>query len=241
MSESHPYTLNTPRGKLQVSKVIHCTNGYSGHLLPALRGLVFPYLEAMTVQDLSVFRRETRSWAIIQNPTQDSESGAKTSELCYLHQNQKSGYYFFGGGSTTAAEVLTSNDSVSLRRSNAYLRETLHEFLGVQPGTGKMVSEWTGVQGMTSDHMPLIGQLPKQLTSRGGGGEWIAASFNGGGMCMCWCAGEAVARMVNGEDPPEWLPEPFMLSSERLELALKLENSLLAVSHLLPDKADSMQ
>ncbi|KAL4735258.1 FAD dependent oxidoreductase [Aspergillus similis] len=234
LSTSHPYTLHTPRGQLQAAKIIHCTNGYSSHLLPPLRGLVFPYLEAMTVQDPHVSRRETRCWAIIQRPTEDLDSEAKTSELCYLQQNLKTGYYFFGGGYVTAADVLSANDAVQHSRSTAYLRETLHGFLGVQPGTGNLVSEWTGVQGMTSDHLPLVGKLPGQLTGRCGDGEWIAAGFNGGGMCMCWRVGEAVARMVDGEEPPAWLPEPFLLSAERLQSALKVDNSLAGVSHLLP-------
>ncbi|KAJ5371473.1 uncharacterized protein N7496_007565 [Penicillium cataractarum] len=238
-SASHPYTLHTPRGKVQASKIIHCTNGYSSHLLPPLRGLVFPYLETMTVQDLHVARRELCCWATIQAPTQDSQSGAKTSQLCYLQQNLESGYYFFGGSYMTAAETLTSNDAINNSRSTAYLQEQLHEFLGVKPGTGDLVSEWTGVQGMTSDHMPLVGKLPRKLTSRNGDGEWIAAGYNGGGMCMCWRVGEAVAMMVNGNDPPQWLPEPFLISQQRLENALKVENSLLVASRLLPEQVDS--
>jgi glycine/D-amino acid oxidase-like deaminating enzyme len=86
--------------------------------------------------------------------------------------------------------------------------------------------------------MPLVGKLPGQLTGRDGDGEWIAAGFNGGGMCMCWRVGEAVAAMVNGGDPPSWLPDALLLSSERLAYALTVENSLLAASHLLLDKVD---
>jgi hypothetical protein len=33
------------------SPMVHCTNGYSGHLLPRLRGLVHPFKGTMTVQD----------------------------------------------------------------------------------------------------------------------------------------------------------------------------------------------
>ncbi|KAJ5552468.1 hypothetical protein N7494_001846 [Penicillium frequentans] len=232
----HPYIIETPRGQLRASKVIHCTNGYSSHLLPGLRGLIFPCLESMTVQDLHVRRRELRCWAILQKPTHDPQSGAKTTELLYMQQNSKSGHYFIGGGYSTAAEVISANDAALNARSTAYLQSTLHEFLNTEPGSGDLVSEWTGVQGMTSDHMPVVGRLSEKQTGRSGNGEWIAAGYNGGGMCMCWRMGEVMRKMIQEKEPPQWLPEVFLLSQQRMERSLTVENSVHSASYLLPDE-----
>jgi glycine/D-amino acid oxidase-like deaminating enzyme len=36
------YVLTTPRGTVRAAKVFHCVNGFTGHLLPKLRGPLFP-------------------------------------------------------------------------------------------------------------------------------------------------------------------------------------------------------
>ncbi|KAL2670017.1 hypothetical protein Neosp_014896 [[Neocosmospora] mangrovei] len=48
----YPYIITTPRGIVKATNVIHCTNGHTGHLLPRLRGKIFPIREAMSAQDV---------------------------------------------------------------------------------------------------------------------------------------------------------------------------------------------
>lgn len=74
--------------------------------------------------------------------------------------------------------------------------------------------------GFSSDSLPVVGQLPASLTRRGGDGEWIAAAFNGYGMANCLLSGEALGRMMLGEDVSECLPEAYGIYSGRLERAM---------------------
>lgn len=77
---------------------------------------------------------------------------------------------------------------------------------------------WSGIMGFTGDRLPLIGKLPASATKRrGDGGEWIAAGFNGYGMPLCWSSGEAVAKMILGQDVDDFLPKSFVVTEERLE------------------------
>lgn len=50
------------------------------------------------------------------------------------------------------------------------------------------------------------------------GGEYIAAGFNGYGMPLCWGCGEAVAKMLLGQQDEisEWFPESFRITEQRL-------------------------
>lgn len=76
--------------------------------------------------------------------------------------------------------------------------------------------------GFTPDHVPWIGQIPNDITGRSGNGEWIAAGFNGYGMPLCWGCGEAVAKMMLGQEAEvsEWLPDSFLMTPKRLSSPL---------------------
>lgn len=109
-------------------------------------------------------------------------------------------------------------------------------------------SLWSGIMGFTPDHVPWVGKLPESVASHRGnylsaaptspttittngsangsapgapgekGGEYIAAGFNGYGMPLCWGCGEAVAKMLLGQQDEisEWFPESFMITEQRL-------------------------
>lgn len=97
---SHPYQLHTPRGTVRCTKVIHCTNGYAGHLLPGLRGCMFPLTGSMTVQNLqsSIPNRGTSySWGFHYLMRQDYQTGKIMDGLQYLIQSPKSNLFFSVG------------------------------------------------------------------------------------------------------------------------------------------------
>lgn len=108
-------------------------------------------------------------------------------------------------------------------------------------------SLWSGIMGFTPDHVPWVGKLPETvashrgnylsaaptspttITTNGGAngapgapsearGEYIAAGFNGYGMPLCWGCGEAVAKMLLGQQDEisEWFPESFRITEQRL-------------------------
>jgi len=77
--------------------------------------------------------------------------------------------------------------------------------------------------------------LPVSLAGREVDGEWIAASFNGGGMAFCWSAGKAVVAMMCGEDISDWFPEPFFLSEGRLKSSLSVKESVSSMEATFPN------
>lgn len=46
----YPYVLTTTRGSIAAKHIVHCTNAHASHLLPALRGLIYPLRGTMSVQ-----------------------------------------------------------------------------------------------------------------------------------------------------------------------------------------------
>ncbi|KAL4965959.1 uncharacterized protein BDV14DRAFT_199409 [Aspergillus stella-maris] len=170
--DSYPSRLsietNTP-----VTEVVYCTNGYTGHPLPQLRRLMWPVCVTVTVLDIagSPNRGAQNSWALVQKPQMDKN--AMTTSLLYLQQNALSGHWLIGGGFSTLHETLTGDDTDTDPRSATYLQGKMCELIGASKSAErtKMVSVWTGVQGMTSDHSPLIRSLPQSVTGRAPNGE----------------------------------------------------------------------
>ncbi|KAM0470475.1 hypothetical protein ACHAP7_009539 [Fusarium lateritium] len=227
-SSTHSYVVTTPRGQIRASHVVHCTNGYSGHLLPKLRGALFPFRGTMTVQDLGNClpnRGATHSWSVHSPPRLDKKLGLVDSGMRYLQQNAHSGHFFFGGEKATASDTLTADDSVENPTSAKSLKQQLPQLFGLSPvSEGQIVSQWTGVMGYTADGWPVVGQLPETMTGRKGAGEWIAAGFNGMGMSMCVLSGESLAKMILGQEASD-LPDTFKITSSRLRDHLTVEKS----------------
>ncbi|KAF2420128.1 FAD dependent oxidoreductase [Tothia fuscella] len=203
---SHPYALRTPRGNIYARQVVYCTNGYTSHLLPELRGRLFPKRATMTVQDLiglAPNRGDSTSWNLHQKARYDPNIDAILNGSYYLQQNANSGFFFFGGEAQIAHTALTSDDTNASAVSVQHLVDKLSEFFGIEhENNDALVSSWSGIMGFTPDSLPLAGKLPSSITLRDGDGEWIAAGFNGGGMCLCWRVGEAIAKQITVETCP---------------------------------------
>lgn len=212
-----PYTLHTPRGPVRAKNIVHCTNGYSGHLLPALRGRIYPFKGTMTVQDpghAQPNRGKELSWGFHYPPTYDPVTKRQGHGLYYLGQNARTGWFFFGGEEAPIEESVSADDSFVGRPSVSHLESVLPRFFGCEPNW-KLRSAWSGIMGFSADGLPLVGRLTAPLTGRKGEGEWIAAAFNGYGMANCLMSGEAVALMMLGESPSD-LPKAYGLDEKRL-------------------------
>ena len=224
ISSTHRYRLKTSRGDILAKRIIHCTNGHATHLLPALRGRLFPVRGHMTVQSpkckaLSDNTR-TQSWGIIHAPGLD-----------YMTQTPTTGDLYLGGGLFQSEEgglvdVGSSDDSELSKLATKHLIDVLPAVFGQPAGTkmepSGLKANWSGIMGFTADGLPLVGKLPHSATQREGateeldGDEWIAAGFNGYGMVNAWLAGRAVAQMALGDDVSEWLPESYVCTESRL-------------------------
>ncbi|EGP83060.1 uncharacterized protein MYCGRDRAFT_50896 [Zymoseptoria tritici IPO323] len=221
---THPYTLTTPRGPVHATKVIHCTNGWAGHLLPGMRGKIYPIRGTMSVQSPSPsLPREggEKSWSTIDKTTYDPKDGSFSYGMYYITQNAHTGDVFIGGEKQSLEEILTADDSGVSSISKSTLESVLPSIFatGWKEGESPEVkSLWSGVLAFTPDQLPWVGKVPKSVTGRGGDGEWVAAGFNGYGMPLCWGCGEAVAGMLLGKEREvrEWLPRSFETTGRRL-------------------------
>lgn len=211
--------LQTPRGAIRARKVIHCTNGYSSHLLPSLTGSLYPLRGTVSVQDPGLsFPRlgDKYSWTKIHSGGYDPKTRRFTTGLYYAQQNAKTGEIVIGGESQEIENLLTSDDSQVAASARDHISSIVPKiFLDADDAKTKKV--WSGIMGFTADNLPMIGNLSRKTTGRTGSDEWIAAGFNGHGMDKCWLSGQAVAKMALGEDVPCWLPESFLVSEERLK------------------------
>lgn len=223
-SSVHPYTIRTPRGLIRAGKVVYCTNGYSGHLLPELRGRIHPFKGTMTVQDPENSipnQGDAISWGFHYPPTFDPRTKRRGYGLYYLGQSAQTGYFYFGGEEARSDESITADDSDVGEYSVQHLQTVLPRFFGKALDTPwRLVSSWSGIMGFSADGLPLVGRLPSSLTGRQGDGEWIAAAFNGYGMANCLLSGEALALMMLGESVSDWFPEAYALEDKRLNQIL---------------------
>lgn len=223
-NSTHPYILHTPRGIIRATKIIHATNGYTGHLVPELRGKIYPLRGTMSTQKAPAeFGRHGHelSWSFVSSGDFDSTTNTLEVGLYYSNQNPKTGDIFVGGERAKLNEILISDDSQVGKPCVDNISTMLPRYFpqGWKEGESPEVRRvWSGIMGFTADRLPLVGCLPKSVSQRGEeGGEWIAAGFNGYGMPLCWSSGEAVAKMMLGVDVSDFLPEAFLATKERLE------------------------
>ncbi|KAF4964250.1 hypothetical protein FSARC_7804 [Fusarium sarcochroum] len=217
ISEKHPYAIRTPRGLVRAKHVIHCTNGYSGHLIPGLVGGLYPLRGTMSTQKMGPnFPNlgDKMSWSQVSHGTYDAKTGHINLGLYYAQQNAKTGVMFLGGESQKLSTLLTSDDSNVAEEAGKSLLSAAPKIWN-DASPAKALEVWSGIMGFTADGMPLVGSLPQTVTGRTGNGEWIAAGFNGHGMDKCWLSGEAIARMVLGEKDVPGFPKAYLLSDER--------------------------
>ncbi|KAF4953608.1 hypothetical protein FGADI_5944 [Fusarium gaditjirri] len=215
----HPYTVCTPRGPIRAKRIVHCTNGYSSHLVPGLVGNLYPLRGTMSTQRLGPdFPRagHEMSWSQVSLGTYEAKTGHIHLGLYYAQQNAKTGVMFLGGESQSLSGLLTSDDSNVADDARQTLTSAAPK-IWKDAAPASALNVWSGIMGFTADGMPIVGKLPRNLTGRSGSGEWIAAGFNGHGMDKCWLTGEAIARMVLGETDVPGFPKAYLLSDDRMK------------------------
>ncbi|EHK21837.1 uncharacterized protein TRIVIDRAFT_70786 [Trichoderma virens Gv29-8] len=222
-SSEHPYLINTPRGYIKAKHVVHCTEGHVGHLLPRLRGLVFPRRGQMTVQAPGPEYPALdgrRSWSFY------FENG-----FDYLSQNLRTGDVFLGGGDIGEDAYLSQLGESSDENENvvakAHLVGILPSILKKAPSSAgnnprglEVKSSWTGIMCTPLDGLPLVGRLPQaaldRLSGSNSAAEWISAGYNGYGMVNAWLCGRATAEMILKRDVSSWFPEQYLITTERV-------------------------
>lgn len=230
------FEIETPRGIIQAKHVVHCTNAWSSHLLPGLRGKLYPYLECMTVQHIKDMpnKGDEHTWSFHEPAHYVPEASGVSNGWSYLQQNAVSGMFFFGGTAGAADEILTADDSRRQPSAAEYLCAKLGKHFAADQSRRKLVSSWTGCIARTGDNFPLVGRAGAEISGRHGDNEWIAAGFNGGGMCMSWLSGKAVGEQILGRDinAMDWLPESFVADAAQRRPSLTVESAVQSSEYL---------
>ncbi|KAH7141494.1 FAD dependent oxidoreductase [Dactylonectria estremocensis] len=229
----YPYSVITTRGVVRAKRIVHCTNAHASHLLPSLAGGLYPFRGTMTVQDPGPSLKNlgaSRSWSWSHKPSLDAQTGLYTTGLYYLQQNALTGQIWIGNETALLKDILTSDDTYVPEEAVKALSTILPKFFLEGWGTEEtsdVKTIWSGIQGHTADGLPLVGRVPESVTgSSDDQDQWIAAGFNGYGMDKCWLTGDALVKMIFGEDVSGWFPECFVLTEKRLKDELTVNKTL---------------
>ncbi|KAI6081274.1 FAD dependent oxidoreductase-domain-containing protein [Hypoxylon rubiginosum] len=218
----YPYLIDTPRGSVRAATVIHCSNGFTGHLVPGLRGKMYPRRGTMSVQspgkkfpNMSM----KQSWSLYFTPDHDTKSQEIETGRYYCFQHHETGELWIGGDKDSIDGFITSDDSTVDRCAEKNIRTMLpklfsKEWVGDDAAVQRV---WSGIMCYTGDQLPLVGRLPASATGRQGKGEWIAGGWNTYGMTNGLLCGDALSKLILGEDINEWFPECYSVTDERLK------------------------
>lgn len=213
------WVVETPRGVIRAKRVVLSTNAYTGYLWKGFQGAIVPMRGQITAH----------------RPGQNMPKEGLGYTYSFIYSN---GYEYMiprppgskyandiiiGGGLVIAAnegleEFGTVDDTDVNPTISKYLTETTSRYFGDAWGDdhpdGRVRKEWSGIMGFSSDGFPYIGEVPGEREL------WVAASFQGHGMVLCWLCAEALAGMIMGEEDGlgDWFPDAFRVTRERMEM-----------------------
>ncbi|KAF2419011.1 FAD dependent oxidoreductase [Tothia fuscella] len=163
------YTIKTLLGDVGAAKVVYCTNAYSAHLLPPLRGKIFPIRGNMSAQDAGPDFPNlgaSRSWSVISKRRKDLASGTQNYGLYYITRNPHTGHMFVGGEDDILDNLLSSDDSRMNPMSAKKVFEVLPKFYQKTASKTVPLKVWSGIMGFSKDGVPVLGPLPEMVTGR---------------------------------------------------------------------------
>jgi glycine/D-amino acid oxidase-like deaminating enzyme len=216
------WDIFTQYNTITARNVVLATNGYTPYLLKSLQGAIVPMRGQITAQ-------RPGSGNKLACPLPTTYSFIYRTGYEYMIPRplaDGSQHIIIGGGlnrlpEAGASEYGTVDDSQLNPEVSTYLHGSLEGYFGAEnwganteaAGSERIVQEWTGIMGATADGRPFVGEVP------GSKGMWISAGFNGHGMVLCLKAAEALVEMIQGRGRPEWFPESFGITEERVRKA----------------------
>ncbi|KAF5003257.1 hypothetical protein FDECE_10157 [Fusarium decemcellulare] len=241
------YEVTTPRGVILTNNVVYASNAWTPHFVPGLGGFMSGGRLHMSAQIGGAGLPEAGHWPDYTG--NGSLPGGRAwslfrNGLDYAVQMPRTGVYMFGGDVGLAFNRgIDMDDSRSPDHiSVSYLNGALPNYFGyktwgtekvntaadsVPPGAypGRSRRVWTGIEGHSGDGRPFVGRIPESVSSRKAqnqtlGGEWVAAAYDGEGMCFAWLSGRALSQMVrSGQEShvPGWFPKSFLITEERMK------------------------
>jgi glycine/D-amino acid oxidase-like deaminating enzyme len=235
-----PFTVETSRGVIKCRHVVHCTNGHVGHLVPQLKGCIYPVRGQMSAQNPGeAFPAYGRKYSWLMNYDtgfdyltqlpRDDALGLSNGEMMLgggFAQGRKGGIADLG---------VPTDDALSLD-CNIHLSGALPAIFGLQ-NWGKVhpfpvEAMWTGTMGFSADGLPWVGKLPTSVTGASDsedengvtkGAQWVSAGYSGEGMVQAWLCGQVLGEMILGNEGKSkdgeissWFPEQMRVTEERI-------------------------
>lgn len=213
------WAIDTPRGRIMSQKVILATNGYTAYLHPAFQSIIVPLRGHMTAQ--------IPGTALPKDGLQTTYSFIYDNGYEYMvprpRDSRLAGDIMIGGGLTMAPdeglyEFGNTDDTATEPVIVDYLRQSTKRYFGQNWGEDRpdrrLRAAWSGIMGYSADGFPFVGQVPGER------GLYIAASFQGLGMVLCFHSAKALVEMMkhgDERDLDEWFPRSFRMSPARLQ------------------------
>ncbi|KAJ4464376.1 FAD dependent oxidoreductase [Lentinula aciculospora] len=232
LESSRIWSVNTARGSVKCSQVLHATNGYASHLLPQFsgkNGIIPTRGQIVAVRaDAAVSESWKASWGGLDHywfprPMNGSDSGLEVEK----EQHVDHPLVLLGGGrhiGGPAFEQFETDDSVVNTALGEELRGFLPETFPSMFKKGQTPEmEWTGIMGYTTMSDPFVGPVVEDMKAEAEtglyAGQYISAGYSGHGMPRAFSCAEAVADMIIAaiQDKPwsplQWLPERYLTTN----------------------------
>ncbi|OJJ47375.1 hypothetical protein ASPZODRAFT_132360 [Penicilliopsis zonata CBS 506.65] len=212
-AEEGGFAIETSRGSIQATQVIHASNAYVSALLPEYSHNIIPCKGIacrIAVPEGTQAPLLNNSYI---NRTEDNT-------LSYLIA-RADGSIVVGGASAKFRPFLDQwynnvDDSVLIDSAKDYYEDYMQRtYHGWEESNAAVDKIWTGVMGYSYDSNPHIGHVP------GKPGQFVLAGFNGHGMPVIFLGAKGLAKMVVGNLPFEQsgLPRLFRTTQERIDRA----------------------
>jgi glycine/D-amino acid oxidase-like deaminating enzyme len=231
--------VRTPRGVIKAKHVILATNGYTSHILDHFSDVIVPIRgQMLSLHPPQGSTIMPHSYGMVGYGTSDPETDDYLIQRPFqdIDGERKGGHLMYGGGRSYAKynTVGESADDIVDPGEADYLRSALPHMLDLgDPEQGELVAshQWTGIMGRSRDNMPWVGRVPRAKGERGWeSGLWLCAGYSGHGMPNATLCARAIVHMIlAGEDAYSTvsksliengdLPQPYLISHERLEAA----------------------
>lgn len=182
--ENGQWITTTAEGKLLAEKVVVCTNGYTGNMLPGLSESIVPVLTGVVATDPLSDNLKNRILP-------ERQGAADTQRLLSWFGVDRENRLIFGSRINSQRELIDEqNFSFGVRRMHDIFPETSEL---------KLHHLWTGRVALTLDHVPHIHRLADGLYS--------GLGFNGRGVAMATMFGKILAgHCTDNPDVDNFLP-----------------------------------
>ena len=215
--EDH-WRVCTNRGVIKARRLVLATNAYTAFLYSRFQNVIVPLRGQITAHKPGK--------NVPKDGLRTTYSFVYAGGFDYMIPRPKgskfAGDIVIGGGLTKGAnngieEFGTVDDSRMSAEISEYLTESTPRFFGSAWGEDddemRVRKQWTGIMGYSNDGSPYVGEVTGERDL------WIAASFQGHGMVMCFLCAKALASMMSGEEEGlnSWFPASFRISEERMQ------------------------